>query len=163
MARRNESPLYLSTMNDGSLFQASTMNLGRIVPFTFVQAPTVYLSTFFRLAIRVEISAMLPPIFFFSFSSNFSPINLFLLFITIWKKETRKIYLRAYLSEGKQEGRDDIYIYQSKKLIPGINSLSTVLPSAGGRFCHSKRPPPYAQQQDCARKEQGGIREWVYF
>lgn len=163
MARRNESPLYLSTMNDGSLFQASTMNLGRIVPFTFVQAPTVYLSTFFRLAIRVEISATLP-IFFFLFLQIFhrSIYSSFLLRFGR-KKLERSISARIYPKGSRKEGIIYIYIYQSKKLIPGINSLSTVLPSAGGRFCHSKRPPPYAQQQDCARKEQGGIREWVYF
>lgn len=94
------------------------MNLGRIVPLTFVQLYTFPLSFH-------EISTL--PIFsslFFFFFSNFSSINLFdpSFFITIWKEE-RSIYIRR---------EPDIYIYTKVRNSSLANSLSlssAVLPS----------------------------------
>ena len=113
------------------------MNLGRIVPLTFVQLCTFPLS--FHEISTLPIFSSLFFISFQIFHRSIYSIPPFLLRFGSKKDPST--------SEGSQ-----IYIYQSKKLIPGKFPIPLFSGSPFRRFCHSKRPPPCAQQQDCARR-----------
>lgn len=117
------------------------MNLGRIVPLTFVQ---LYISFHF---LSMKFPRCQSFLLFFLFLFKFFIDQFIRSLLFYYDLEGRKIHLHP-----KGARYIYIYIYQSKKLIPGKFPIPLFSGSPFRRFCHSKRPPPCAQQQDCARR-----------